>query len=124
MLLRPPPSAKAPSTTTSATAQPRWSPADASARLRSAWTNSTAAAAASPSEYSTSGQSPHGRSVDYAVPADALIGRMTTDGYLVKARVAAGARDADDALYLLTRTRDRDEERRYAARRDFAVEPR
>ena len=65
-----------------------------------------------------------GRSVDYAVPADALIGRMTTDGYLVKARVAAGARDADDALYLLTRTRDRDEERRYAARRDFAVEPR
>ena len=54
-----------------------------------------------------------GRSVDYAVPADALIGRMTTDGYLAAARAAAGARDATTRSPV--RTRDRDEERRYAA---------
>ena len=63
-----------------------------------------------------------GRSVDFSLPADELIGRVTTDGFLVKARVAPGEHDADDQMYLLTRTRDRDEERQYAARRDITIE--
>ena len=69
----------------------------------------------SPRAVATHGCLSDGRNFAYTLPppgagACDVIGRMTTDDFLVKARVTDDSDDA--ALYLLTRTHNRDEEKR------------